>query len=169
MVRTLKRYIATDNHENLEYVEISCLSTDTKPVTGIINGSIAQEVDTGKVLFFNEFAETWVEQFAFGNGGGGTVEKFVITLTPTALDYSGSTDKTMADIAAAYAAGKQIVGSLTTADGTFEIPAQFVLDNGGATVPYFLVVDDGNNLQIIARPSGDNVYTTAIYALTPAT
>lgn len=47
------------------YIEASGLSTDTKPTTGIINGSIFCEVDTGKVYFFNEAGSAWVEQFSF--------------------------------------------------------------------------------------------------------
>ena len=47
------------------YIEASGLHTDTKPTTGIINGSIFSEVDTGKVFFFNEAGVEWVEQFSF--------------------------------------------------------------------------------------------------------
>ena len=65
MIRTLKRYIAIDGNMDKEYREITLLSTDTKPTTGIINGSICLEVDTGKVFFFNEHGEEWVEQFSF--------------------------------------------------------------------------------------------------------
>lgn len=66
MIRVLKRFIATDNSEYLEYQEIACLSTDTKPTDGIITGSILTEVDTGKVFFYNESAnDPWIEQFSF--------------------------------------------------------------------------------------------------------
>ena len=44
------------------------LSTDTKPTSGLITGSINVEVDTGKVFFYDETAEAsdpWVEQFSF--------------------------------------------------------------------------------------------------------
>lgn len=47
------------------YVELSGLSTDSKPTDGIAMGSIFVEVDTGKVFFFNASASTWVEQFSF--------------------------------------------------------------------------------------------------------
>lgn len=65
MIRTLKRYIAIDGAMDKEYREITCLSTDTKPTTGIINGSICLEVDTGTVFFYDEAADDWVEQFSF--------------------------------------------------------------------------------------------------------
>ena len=48
-----------------QFAEIFCLSTDSKPTDGIANGSIAVEIDTGKVYFFNEAGSTWVEQFSF--------------------------------------------------------------------------------------------------------
>lgn len=65
MIRTLKRYIAIDGNMDKEYREMTGLSTDTKPTSGIINGSIFVEVDSGKVFFFNEAGEAWVEQFSF--------------------------------------------------------------------------------------------------------
>ena len=54
-----------DTGDGKVYVEISCLSTDSKPTDGVAQGSILTEVDTGKVYFFNETAATWVEQFSF--------------------------------------------------------------------------------------------------------
>lgn len=62
MIRVLNRFIATDNHENLEYIELTCLSTDTKPTSGIITGSKATEVDTGDVYRYDEIGETWYKQ-----------------------------------------------------------------------------------------------------------
>lgn len=42
-------------------VESVCLSTDAKPTTGIANGSLCLEMDTGKIYAFNEAGSTWVE------------------------------------------------------------------------------------------------------------
>ena len=50
-------YIAKDN----VLIEAACLSTDTKPTTGIGNGSLCLEMDTGKIFAFNETASAWVE------------------------------------------------------------------------------------------------------------
>ena len=47
-----------------DYVELAGLSTDSKPTTGIVTGSIFVEVNTGKVFLFNEASSTWVEQFS---------------------------------------------------------------------------------------------------------
>lgn len=47
-----------------KYVELFGLSTDAKPTSGIVTGSVFVEVDTGKAYLFNEAASTWVEQGA---------------------------------------------------------------------------------------------------------
>lgn len=49
----------------VNYEEIACTSSDTKPTSGFATGSICVEVDTGKVFFFNESTGSWVEQFGF--------------------------------------------------------------------------------------------------------
>lgn len=61
MIRTLKRYLDGDLKE---YIEISCDSDDNKP-TGVANGSIANETDTGAVFLYDEDSGEWVEQFSF--------------------------------------------------------------------------------------------------------
>lgn len=39
-------------------------STESKPTTGIADGSVYVEVNTGKAFLFNESSSTWVEQGA---------------------------------------------------------------------------------------------------------
>lgn len=46
---------------NKTLVEACCLSTDTKPTTGVANGSLCLEMDTGKIYAFNEAGAAWVE------------------------------------------------------------------------------------------------------------
>lgn len=41
------------------YIEIACLTDDTKPSDNIANGSLALEIDTGDVYAFDEVGETW--------------------------------------------------------------------------------------------------------------
>ena len=53
------------NYVNGKYNEFAGLSTDDKPTVGVGTGSIFVEVDTGKVFFYNEASEAWVEQFSF--------------------------------------------------------------------------------------------------------
>lgn len=38
-----------------------CLSSDSKPTTGIANGSILMEMDTGKLYLFDEANSQWRE------------------------------------------------------------------------------------------------------------
>jgi hypothetical protein len=45
-----------------KYVTIFGASSETKPTTGIITGSVFVEVDTGKAYLFNETTSAWVEQ-----------------------------------------------------------------------------------------------------------
>lgn len=53
------------------YIESVCLSTDSKPTTGIANGSTCIEMNTGKKFMFNEDSGEWVEVPSSGGGGGG--------------------------------------------------------------------------------------------------
>lgn len=44
-----------------ELVELYGLSTDTKPTTGVMNGSSFVEMDTGKLYFFDAEGSEWKE------------------------------------------------------------------------------------------------------------
>lgn len=44
-----------------KYIEAFGLSTDTKPTSGIVTGSVFVEVNTGKAYLFNEDSSAWVE------------------------------------------------------------------------------------------------------------
>lgn len=46
--------------EGKDLVELSCLSTDTKP-TNCANGSILIEMDTGSIYMFDEAGTEWLE------------------------------------------------------------------------------------------------------------
>lgn len=62
-------------------IEAACLSTDTKPTTGIANGSACIEMDTGKTFMFNEEDSEWEElPDSSGSGGGGGGSSDFITL-----------------------------------------------------------------------------------------
>lgn len=45
--------------DGITYREGSCLSTDTKPVEGVENGSKLLEMDTGKLYMFDKANEEW--------------------------------------------------------------------------------------------------------------
>lgn len=61
----MRTNVNTAYADGKKQVDISGLSSDTKPTANIAEGSIFCEVDTGKVFFFNETSSTWVEQFSF--------------------------------------------------------------------------------------------------------
>ena len=75
------------NEHNAELLEFDGLSTDDKPINiyknkEIINGSIFNEIDTGKVYKYNKTASMWVEQ-PNNTGLGGNIS----------LDYTALTNK----------------------------------------------------------------------------
>ena len=135
---------------------------------------------------------------AFSNGGGSSLpavtsadngsemivrnggwamqkKKFIVTLTPTALDYSGTMDKTGAEITAAYEAGQEIVFNVVGFPGFDHvyIPAAWCTYATGNTIcsACATLVDVATGLQIIIYTSdyGTNqTYWTTIYSLTPA-
>lgn len=66
MVRIIESRIISGN---VSYVELSCLSTDTKPTADICTGSLALEVDTGDVYAFDEVGGEWGKIAELGGGG----------------------------------------------------------------------------------------------------
>lgn len=52
---------STSFTESTVLIEAVCLSTDSKPTTGIANGSVCIEMNTGKIYMYNETGSTWVE------------------------------------------------------------------------------------------------------------
>ena len=47
--------IKTEYHgDGVDFLEVYCTSEDTKPTEGVATGSIAVEVGTGTVYFYNE-------------------------------------------------------------------------------------------------------------------
>ena len=102
-------------------------------------------------------------------------KKFLVTLTPTALDYSGTMDKTVAEINAAYEAGQEIVFRVimsATAHMDVDCTARWF---GGSTYPSFngFILAGDNNVFIFAFTSATNdgtkqTYGTTVYSLTPA-
>ena len=58
MIRNLVENTFTDNKR---YIEAAGLSTDSKPTSGIVTGSVFIEVNTGKVYLFDEASGSWQE------------------------------------------------------------------------------------------------------------
>lgn len=47
------------NQSGVDVYEVYCLSTDTKPIDGMTNGSTCFEVDTAEPYAFDEENATW--------------------------------------------------------------------------------------------------------------
>ena len=59
MIRVIENKWA--GYGDKHYIEAAGLSTDTKPTTNLVTGSLFLEVDTGKVYAFDEVGGTWNE------------------------------------------------------------------------------------------------------------
>lgn len=123
-MRILTKYGVNDpeiQNDGKYYMEIACNSDETKPISMVAGGSIALETDTLDLYTFDERSETWMlTRNLSGGGGGGGAELFVVRLTPTALDYSGTMDKTAEEITEAIDAGKQIIFSIDASSAGFD-------------------------------------------------
>ena len=101
---------------------------------------------------------------------------FIVTLTPTAADYSGTMDKTVAEIYAAYQANRKIVFR-TLMSGTEHMDTDCTARwFDGSTYPSFngFILDGTNNLLIFAFTGTTSdgtkaTYGTILYPITPAT
>ena len=99
---------------------------------------------------------------------------FVVTLTPTSPDYSGTMDKTVAEINTAYEAGKRIVFRVMESQTTYSEVAVTMAYKDNATYPSFnafIIASELNALVFAATVTTDdgtkNTYLTNIYTLTP--
>jgi hypothetical protein len=67
MVRILKDQVFQDEKH---YIEAAGISTDSKPTSGIVTGSLMLEVDTGDVYAFQEGdSPAWNKIAALGGSG----------------------------------------------------------------------------------------------------
>jgi hypothetical protein len=100
--------------------------------------------------------------------------RFIVTLTPTAQDYSGTMDKTIAEIDAAYKAGRQVVFHLlANASQWYEMDST---ERGGDSNTYPSYNACGIVGTVFAKfytgttdDGTKQTYATNIYTLTPAT
>ena len=125
------------------------------------------DTDRGKLKFFLQFNENNGSVTYFGKVYIG--DKFTITLTPTALDYSGTMSKTPTEISLAYVAGMEIV---------FDIPSlhvkahafEFAIVDGDVQAGAVVTFRTGSSdlLIEILTDASTSTYATHIYSLTPA-
>ena len=100
-------------------------------------------------------------------------KKFIVTLTPTALDYSGTMDKTVAEINAAYEAGMEIWFRMSIGTTSYDTPVNLVANQDDCYPKFDATILFTNNDSIVNVTTnyagGDsNSYFTNIYSLTPA-
>lgn len=130
--------------------------------------------------------QTWVDGVTTINAErmnhieNGIAEKddFIVVLTPTALDYSGTMDKTVAEIDAAYKAGRNIVFRIVSSEtDRVDIGCTIVQKNDQFEYPSFViysVVSTGSGGFLVHAFTGatdngsKNTYITYVYALTLA-
>ena len=66
----IRKIVENNFADGKAYVELACLSTDSKPTGGMITGSLALEVDTGDVYAYDETSDgTWNKIAALGGSG----------------------------------------------------------------------------------------------------
>ena len=100
---------------------------------------------------------------------------FVVTLTPTEQDFSGTMDKTVAEINTAYEAGRKIVFYLDSGAGAFEFDCTYRGIDPDYTYPSFngFIVTNNPFHAFVYFYTGtgndgtDQDYGTIIYPLTP--
>ncbi len=121
---------------------------------------------TREEYFLNEIA----------NGGGGSSNKFIVTLTPTAQDFSGVMDKTVEEINTAYEDGQEIWFSLNDGEGsTYSVPCDMIIHNLGEGINYndycAKVLVYAMDAIVLVRVNGSGgttaTYSTYLYSLTP--
>lgn len=101
-------------------------------------------------------------------------EPFVVTLTPTAADFSGTMDKTVGEIYEAYLRGRQIRFKISIGVGGME--ADCSARWFGQTYPSFnaFVVNAANNMLVFVGTGttsdpDETSYSAYSYTLSPAT
>lgn len=110
---------------------------------------------------------TWVK-----TAGGSADNHFVVTLTPTAQDFSGVMDKPVGEIISAFDAGKNVIARIVSGDLIVIAPILFERANtseGGKKAVEGLFIYSQLRLLIsfYAYDDMQNNYSTTIYQLTP--
>ena len=104
------------------------------------------------------------------NSSGAVVpedDRFVVTMTPTSPDYSGTIDRTPADLAAAYEAGKRIIAYAPAFNFRCELSLATIMPGGVYTFD-FIALGELNGQDIMLRlltNYTDSTYTVKIYPL----
>lgn len=156
---TVPEWLEPMTHEELWLKAIAQGGGGLPPVTASDAGKVATVDNSG----------VWGAQEPIG-------KPFVVTLTPTSADYSGTMDKTVAEIDAAYKAGRKIMFSVDTGAGVYycNLSDIIVSSNSENVYPSFNAnfVLSGFFLKVLTGATSDgntHDYNTEVYTLTPAT
>lgn len=105
-----------------------------------------------------------------------TSNPFLVTLTPTAQDFSGTMDKTVGEINAAYEAGRRIMFLVYTSETSY-LEAECIIrgrrmDEGDYPSFNAYVIDEPNSVLVymytgVSAVANTNTYHTLLYPLTP--
>ena len=135
-------------------IQGACVALDTKPTSGIANGSMCIEIDTGKIYAFDEESGDWIEQPGAGGGGGGGGSDFS-TATVTLIN-TGSDDELQMQGAFIFKTDES-----TPRDSTYWCVNGYVGSNTSTVVLYkgLAVVEIfyGGNFATIESVTGDAV------------
>ena len=146
-----------------------------KPSGGIPETDLASAVQTslGKAdtAIPAPASPSSAQDLVYLNGAWVAADKvYIVNCTPTALDYSGTMNKTVAQIYAAYQEGKTIVFRVyQDASSYVDAVATMVWTNGSATYPSFngfIIMDEPVNLIVFAHTIATNDGTKATYSTT---
>lgn len=121
-----------------DFIEAYGLSSDEKPVEGIVTGSRFTEVDTGVEYRFDEVTATWTPQ---NSGNGKTAITGATVTLGTALKYNGSEQT-------------QAVSSVALGDTTLTANTDYeIKDNKAAEVGDYVlyVVGKGSYTGVLAK------------------
>ena len=172
-------YFAAISNKKIFYVSFN--GSEAFPAHTIANGIEAHLENIPALAIFDE-SDSGVFQFKWNETpydgkvfGQFFPDTFIVTLTPTAQDFSGTMDKTVAEINAAYEAGKTIAFKIYTDQSGSYIVSKNVLTMWGSGATkfgfYSNAVIEGVGLVIVSTginpPSDRTTYLTAIYPLTP--
>lgn len=99
--------------------------------------------------------------------------RFIVTLTPNALDYSGTMDRTVEQIDDAYRSGKQIIFHMIVDDSWYEMDSNERGNDSSSTYPSYnaLGVVGTTMLKVYTGTTNDSTsqtYSTSVYTLTYA-
>ena len=104
------------------------------------------------------------------------INPFIVTLTPTLQNYSGTMDKTVAEINAAYEAGQKIVFRVIASATEYmdvDCTARYAdSDSAYPSFNAFVIITNPMHAFIfigtgVTDDGTDNDYSTTIYPLTP--